>query len=158
MLKGQPFFEQLCLMFVYVWFVLYLFAGWFCTVVLRKGLYNYDYEESFETCISLWQSLILLRWLCVADKTLNPQNDFPCHLFGNSNHSLLSAIATRSIPLVSGMTMTRLIHFQVMNVNVKRRARTSSLKIYMEFIDSDSRYRGESVPAETPSSPIPLST
>ena len=51
---------------------LFLFVhGLICRFDLRKGLYNYVHEGSFEMFICLWQSLIVLRWPSAVDRLLN---------------------------------------------------------------------------------------
>ena len=45
-----------------------LCSDWFCGFDLREGSWFLSlYEKSFEVCIWLWQSLIVLRWPCVVN-------------------------------------------------------------------------------------------
>ena len=51
-----------------------LYTGMFygCVWTDIVDLTSSTYEKSFEMCLCLWQSSVILRWPCVVDRMLNP--------------------------------------------------------------------------------------
>ena len=88
-LKGLTCFDNLCPMSVYVYFVLYVWMDGFSRFNLRKGL---RCEKRcccfFNVNLHIWQSVVVLKWPSVVDRTLKIWLLTPCWSYWSETHDV----------------------------------------------------------------------